>query len=267
MRAPGHWFVPYQTTSTYYTATHASVEGTICPISFVKETLFPYALTALPAVLESKWDSEEFKPYKDAFPEEARTSPQALQAHVEDLTKRDVKVAYLKNLQGYLWETGYKTGAYGTPLFDDVVPKLKEWKKAGVELAIYSSGSVFAQKLLFGHVQVSNASSAMAESQTEDLQSLISDWFDTTNAGPKTEANSYMTILGALECIRADFRDQLSPMDVLFFSDNIKECDAAVAAGMRSVIVERPGNEPIPHRNGSDVQHRTVKSLDEVQLS
>lgn len=77
-----------------------------------------------------------------------------MQAHVGDLTKRDVKVAYLKNLQGYLWETGYKTGAYGTSLFPEVVTQLQQWKEAGYTLAIYSSGSIFAQKLLFGHVQV-----------------------------------------------------------------------------------------------------------------
>ncbi|KAI7115577.1 hypothetical protein KC352_g34303, partial [Hortaea werneckii] len=78
------------------------IEGTICPISFVKDTLFPYAIKALPDVLARKWDDADFKPYKDAFPAEHRTSPAALQAHVEDLTRRDVKIAYLKNLQGYL---------------------------------------------------------------------------------------------------------------------------------------------------------------------
>jgi enolase-phosphatase E1 len=116
---------------------------------------FPYALKALPDVLASKWEDDEFKLYRDAFPEDFRDSPEALQAHVEDLTQRDVKIAYLKNLQGYLWKTGYETRAYSTPLFPDVAPKLKQWKEEGIDLAIYSSGSVFAQRLLFGHVQAS----------------------------------------------------------------------------------------------------------------
>lgn len=61
---------------------------------------FPYALKALPSVLAETWDDPDFKPYRDAFPEEARRSREALEAHVKDLTERDVKVAYLKNLQG-----------------------------------------------------------------------------------------------------------------------------------------------------------------------
>lgn len=210
--------------------------------------------------MESKWDDEDFKPYKEAFPAEAQESPEALQAHVEDLTQRDVKIASLKNLQGYLWETGYKTGAYSTSLFSDVAPRLKEWKKAGVHLAIYSSGSVFAQRLLFGHVKADSRTTGQKRARTddngedkpdeskappaqrraasgdddegakdlnttqvpdeddnkvdndeaksrqeavEDLQYLISDWFDTTNAGAKTESGSYVKIARSLKVSRA----------------------------------------------------------------
>ena len=94
-------------------------------------------------MIASQWDSEAFRPYRDAFPEHARASSEAFQAHVEDLTARDVKVAYLKNLQGYLWETGYKTGIYSTPLFEDVAPMLKEWQRNGIVLAIYSVGQMY----------------------------------------------------------------------------------------------------------------------------
>ena len=154
------------------------------------------------------------------------------------------------------------SGEYATPLFADVVPKLKEWKAAAYDLAIYSSGSVFAQKLLFGHVRsavpsvgtkrhrddvedgeegeppvkkratadegekptTSNSlSAADAEngedntsfgaieeaaengSVTEDLQYLITNWFDTTNAGPKIEASSYKTIAEAIEVSRSSY--------------------------------------------------------------
>lgn len=237
---------------------------------------FPYALNALPEVLAKKWNDDEFKPYRDAFPEERTGSPEQLQAHVEDLTKRDVKVAYLKNLQGYLWENGYKSGVYSTPLFQDVQTSLEKWHGAGFTLAIYSSGSVFAQKLLFEHVKSTVDSSGLKRKRdseteigaeadldgppmkkhapmagneekesfpdgllnvgeekavldkqsetaheaallsdqnhldhenvsTEDLRPLISDWFDTTNAGLKTEAGSYDKIASILEVSRSYF--------------------------------------------------------------
>lgn len=114
------------------------------------------------------------------------------------MTKRDVKIAYLKNLQGYLWEEGYKTGAYFTPLFADVAPQLTRWQQSGIRLAIYSSGSVFAQKLLFAHVNISG-NGDIASNEIEDMRDIISGWFDTTNAGLKTESASYSKILTALE--------------------------------------------------------------------
>lgn len=154
---------------------------------------FPYALSALPNVLATQWDSEKFIPYHDAFPPEHRTSPAALEAHVRDLTARDVKASYHKNLQGYLWEDGYASGAYATDLFADVVPKLKAWRDQGRDVAIYSSGSVFAQKLLMRHVKKEGEG-------TEDLEGLVNGgWFDTVNAGFKAEGGSYEKIAGELK--------------------------------------------------------------------
>ena len=239
----------------------------------------------MPEFLASKWHDGEFKTYLDAFPESDSGTPEALQAHVEDLTRRDVKVAYIKNLQGYLWENGYETGAYSTPLFPDVASRLKLWKEAGHGLAIYSSGSVFAQKLLFGHVRATgsvagqkrgrqadsteveddvampptkkhaapsgdgfekavgveaadaasihtgadddtsseNVASAKDKVNgrdtvsadrgalgTEDLRYLIMNWFDTTNAGPKTDERSYMKIADELQ-VRLWIVDYLCP--------------------------------------------------------
>lgn len=285
-------------------------------------------------------------PYRDAFPEEHRKSPEALQAHVEDLTKRDVKVAYLKNLQGYLWQDGYRTGAYSTTLFADVVPQLRQWKDDGLSLAIYSSGSIFAQKLLFGHVQTTETTPATgtkrarpigdtevqasddadkpptkkqlvetsgddvkagAGSQsvattpatsgdagkapddagkgsandeqppgTEDLTALFDGWFDTTNAGMKTESASYATIARELEVrtpsespklrgfLGADVQ-QWKPEQILFLSDNVKEIDAAHEAKMQAVLVQRPGNAEIAFADRSRLQ--IVESLSEVYIN
>ncbi|KAM0714072.1 hypothetical protein Q7P37_011036 [Cladosporium fusiforme] len=225
------------------------IEGTICPISFVKETLFPYALAALPHVLATQWDSPKFLPYRDAFPAEHRTSPAALEAHARDLTARDVKAAYHKNLQGYLWEDGYASGAYATDLFGDVVPALKAWRADGRRVAIYSSGSVFAQKLLMRHVK--------GEHGTEDLEALVDGgWYDTVNAGFKAERGSYEKIAGELK---------LSPGSVLFLSDNVKEVDAAVAAGMKSLVVDRPGNAPLSAEDRSRLE--VVDTFEKIALS
>lgn len=208
---------------------------------------FPYALSALPSTLASRWDNPAFIPYRNAFPPEHRTSPAALQAHMADLMSRDVKISYLKSLQGYLWENGYATGELKAPLFADVPRKLLAWKASGLDVMIYSSGSVPAQKLLFRHTDY--------EAQ-KDLTPLISDYFDTVNAGLKQEGASYQKIAGKYAEI---------PLGAwLFLSDNVREVEAAKAAGMRSLVVQRPGNNELPE--GTETSHEVVRSLDEVEL-
>ncbi|KAL2156079.1 hypothetical protein VTH82DRAFT_824 [Thermothelomyces myriococcoides] len=226
------------------------IEGTVCPISFVRDVLFPYALSALPATLDSEWSTPQFAPYRDAFPPEHAATPEAFLAHVRDLMSRDVKIAYLKSLQGYLWEAGYASGALKAPLFPDVVPKIREWASGGpegVKVMIYSSGSVAAQKLLFRHTDDGAGGQA-------DLTGLLSDYFDTVNAGPKTERSSY-------ERIAAKYPEV--PMEEwLFLSDNVREVEAAKEAGMQSYIVERPGNAPLSEEERS--RHRVVTSFEEL---
>lgn len=185
---------------------------------------FPYALQALPSALRNDWDKQPFSDHVLAFPAEYRTSPEVLENHVQDLMARDVKVSYLKNLQGYLWLSGYESGALRCPLFKDVAPAMQLWHGQGIQLIIYSSGSVAAQKLLF---QYTNHEPA-------DLRPLISDYFDTTNAGLKQESNSYLKIASA--------HPQHEANTWLFLSDNVKEVDAARQAGMQAAVVVRPGN-------------------------
>lgn len=189
---------------------------------------FPYALEALPKVLDREWDTPAFAPYRNAFPAEYRDSRLDLEAHVRDLIARDVKISYLKALQGHLWEQGYASGEIRAPLFADVAPFMKAAHAAGKKIIIYSSGSVPAQKLLFGHTNA----------DPSDLKPLISDWFDTVNAGPKMDVASYATIL-------SNYPD-VSPERWLFLSDNLEEVDAAIQSGMRSFPVTRPGNAPLP---------------------
>ncbi|KAK8138860.1 enolase-phosphatase E1 [Apiospora sp. TS-2023a] len=206
---------------------------------------FPHALKALPETVKEQWDKPEFKVYRDAFPAEYQESQDAFQAHVVDLVERDVKVSYLKSLQGYLWEEGYRSGQIKAPLFPDVAPMLARWHGQGMKLMIYSSGSVAAQKLLFKYTNA----------EPSDLTMLISDWFDTVNAGLKTDKASY-------EKIASNYPGVL-PSQFLFLSDNVAEVDAAIAAGMQSKVIFRPGNVEVP----SDVRERlqVLETFDDLE--
>ncbi|KAF1961114.1 HAD-like protein [Byssothecium circinans] len=126
---------------------------------------------------------------------------------------------------GKLWKTGYENGELKTPLFDDVISTLEAWKHAGKTLAIFSSGSVQAQLQFFSVVKDG--------SSTRDLKPLFTAHFDPTTAGPKLEKSSYEKICKELG------EDTAS---VTFLTDNIKEAEAAHAAGMYAVLVDRPGN-------------------------
>lgn len=134
-----------------------------------------------------------------------------------------------------------------------MLPQLRYWKASALQLVIYSSGSVFAQKLLFSHVQDSTSADSKA---TVDLRDLVSDWFDTTNAGQKTEASSYGKIAAAIS---------KRPDEVLFFSDNVKETNAAEEAGLKAVVVDRPGNAPLTAEDRQ--RFKVVESLEEISLS
>jgi len=161
---------------------------------------------------------------------------------------RDIKIAYLKSLQGYLWETGYAAGALKAPLFPDVAPRIAAWtaeEENPVTVMIYSSGSVPAQKLLFAHT----------DGEPADLRPLLADYFDTVNAGPKTERASYERIAAAHpEVPRLE--------EWLFLSDNVAEVRAAKEAGMQAVVVDRPGNAEVGEEDRR--VHRVVTSFDEL---
>lgn len=182
----------------------------------------------LPDVLDRQWDDPSFLQYRSAFPPECRSNRTAFEAHVRDLIARDVKAPYLKALQGHLWQHGYDTGELKAPLFPDVPAFIASSHSAGKKIMIYSSGSVQAQKLLFGHTNA----------ESSDMQPLISGWFDTVNAGPKKDVASYRAILSR--------HPEVDPARWLFLSDNLQEVEAALQSGMRSLPVVRPGNMPLP---------------------
>jgi len=191
-------------------------------------------------VLATQWDSPTFAPYKDAFPPTHRTTPEAFIAHVKDLVAQDLKIPYLKSLQGYLWLSGYESGALKCPLFEDVYTAIQKWVcKDQLKVVIYSSGSIAAQKLLFQYTDVEEVVAQGYEKG--DLRPLIGGYFDTTTAGMKVEKTSYDKIVEEVGG-RAD--------EFLFLSDNVKEVEAAKQAGMKAVVVVREGNAPLVGEEG-----------------
>jgi len=224
------------------------IEGTTTPIAFVYDVLFPYARAHLREYLRDRPDSDAINVLKqewrvDADHGEAPAftdhSIDAVATYVEWLMDRDRKSPGLKQLQGLVWERGYREGALKGDVFPDVPPALERWRQAGIKTAIYSSGSVLAQRLLFSTTAFG------------DLSALLSQFFDTSS-GVKASAESYRRIAAALGC---------STVQLLFVSDVAGELDAARSAGCQVVLCVRPGNAP-PRASG---EFRVVHTFDQIR--
>ena len=208
------------------------IEGTTSSIAFVKETLFPFAREALEGFLADHGQEPEVA----ACLAEARRQAEPGEDAVTALRRwmaEDAKVTPLKTLQGLIWRQGYLDGRIEGHLWPDVAPCLRAWARAGIGLHVYSSGSVAAQKLIFGH------------SAAGDLASLFTGFFDTTTGG-KREAASYGAIARNLH---------LPPESILFLSDVAEELDAAATAGFQTcqLVREADGTQPCArHRQAAD---------------
>ena len=196
------------------------IEGTTSSIGFVHEVLFPYARAALPEFVRR----HRRRPDVAALLEETRQELGDAGAEVERVTEtllswidEDRKAPPLKALQGLIWEHGYRAGDFTGHVYEDAVRGLKRWHRAGIPLYVYSSGSVRAQQLLFGH------------SDAGDLTPLFAGYFDT-RIGQKRDEASFRAI--------AD-RIGRPAGEILFLSDVVEELDAAAAAGMRTTQVVR----------------------------
>jgi enolase-phosphatase E1 len=223
------------------------IEGTTTPISFVHDVLFPFAQTRLREACGSAGGraklAESIALLRAEHTAEAASNPEVPgfgdgAEYAEFLMDEDRKSTGLKALQGLIWKDGYRDGTLLAPMFSDVEPSIRAWRAAGIRLRIYSSGSVQAQKLLFKHSEVG------------DLTGHFEGYHDTTT-GPKKDRASYQAIANAFE---------LEPNEILFLSDVVDELDAAVAAGLRTGLLERPGNPPQPAND-----HSRYSTFDELR--
>ena len=225
------------------------VEGTTSSISFVYDVLFAFArqhvgdflwqhrldpaVQAAAAVLATETGAADA-----TLADPAGTTRMALAAI--DLMNRDVKSTPLKALQGMIWRSGFDSGELVSHVFEDVPETLAQWADSGLDVRIYSSGSIDAQKLFFSHTCAG------------DLTPHLRGHYDTTT-GPKREAASY-------RAIAADMG--MEPREILFISDVGEELDAARQAGMATALAIRPGNrEP-----GGRLEHESLELFTEIVI-
>ncbi|MDO6564320.1 acireductone synthase [Amphritea sp. 1_MG-2023] len=216
------------------------IEGTTTDINFVHKVLFPYAYEHLPDYLRCHANDEAVQ----AILADAREVLGQADADVETLIsaflnwiEQDKKVTALKNLQGLIWVNGYENQDFTGHLYADAYEYLQRWQQQGLALYVFSSGSVKAQKLLFGH------------SDFGDLTPLFSGYYDT-HIGHKREASAYRKIADDIG---------LPASEILFLSDIVEELEAAREAGLATVLLAR--DEPV----ASD--HPVVENFQQIALN
>lgn len=222
------------------------IEGTTSSISFVKDVLFPYARRALPAFVREHGNEPEVRRWLDAVATEHGSicNDDVIVETLQGWIDLDRKHTALKALQGMIWQAGYRDADFTAHIYPDAAPALRRWFEAGYRLYVYSSGSVPAQKLFFGH------------SDAGDLTPLFSGWFDT-EVGGKREADSYRRIAESIG---------MAPGSILFLSDVVEELDAARDAGLQTQLIDRLQDYPEPRTGAAANGHPQVSSFADIQL-
>jgi enolase-phosphatase E1 len=216
------------------------IEGTTSSLSFVKDSLFPYARAHVGEFLRENAANETVQKLLADVNVEVGAELNLEQAITQLIQwiDEDKKITPLKSLQGLIWETGYFRGELKGHLYADAIRNLQTWKAEGFDLYVYSSGSVYAQKLLFAHTEVG------------DLTPIFSGYFDT-HIGGKQDSNSYENIVAHIG---------LPGESVLFLSDIEAELDAAQTAGLHTIWLTR---DDAPQTEAS---HWQVRDFDAIEL-
>ena len=223
------------------------VEGTTSSIAFVYDVLFAFARNHVAEFLASHAGDPMVHAIASQLAAEAGIADASSEGSPDmtpiamaaiDLMNRDIKSTPLKALQGMIWKGGYHSGEILAHVFDDVPPALEQWSTSGLDVRIYSSGSIEAQQLFFRHTAFG------------DLTSHLRGHYDTTT-GPKRVAKSYSQIAADM---------QLTPRQILFVSDVGEELDAARQAGMATALAQRPGNHPA----GGRLEHEPLESFADI---
>lgn len=217
------------------------IEGTTSALSFVKDVLFPYARRQLAKFVAEHGSEPQVRALLDAAKAEAggELNDTEIVQQLERWIDEDRKITPLKSLQGLIWEAGYRQGDFKGHIYPDAAQQLRAWHSQGIKLYVYSSGSVYAQKLLFGY------------SEAGDLTALFSGYYDT-HIGAKQAVASYQAIVQDI---------QLPANDILFLSDVVAELDAARSSGMQTVQLVRDG------ALDATASHPQVKDFNAIRLA
>ncbi len=222
------------------------IEGTTSSTWFVQDTLYPYSRRHFARYLAEHHQRPDVAAMIDHVRRLAG-EPDADLGRVEWWLNQwldgDQKVTPLKAFQGWIWSEGFAAGELTSHFFDDALPAMRRWHAAGLELDIFSSGSVNAQRAWFGNTPEGS------------ILDLITHHFDTENTGPKREAESYRTIAAAVG---------QPPAAIVFLSDLVAELDAAREAGLQTVGVRRAGDE---HYDRGVGDHPSITSFDQLDLT
>ncbi|QDH70389.1 acireductone synthase [Marilutibacter alkalisoli] len=217
------------------------IEGTTSSISFVKDVLFPYARRALPRFVEMHGKEPAVRKWLDTVATDngGMCSDHMVVEVLQGWIDEDRKHTALKALQGMVWADGYRSADFTAHIYPDAAEMLQAWHAAGLPLYVYSSGSVPAQRLFFGH------------SDAGDLTPLFSGWFDT-EIGGKREAQSYRNIVDSIG---------LPAGEILFLSDVVEELDAAREAGLQTALLDRREDYPQPREGEATHGHPRHESF------
>ncbi|MCG8613150.1 MAG: acireductone synthase [Pseudomonadales bacterium] len=227
------------TSGTKISTIVTDIEGTTSSIRFVHEVLFPYAAEHIARFVQQNQAREDVAALLAdvvalaGLPDD---NIDGVVAQLQQWIQDDQKITPLKTLQGLLWQEGYEQGHFKGHVYADANANLRAWAETGMALYVYSSGSVAAQKLIFGY------------SEFGDLTPCFKGYFDT-HIGAKRDIQSYRNILSELE---------VAPEQVLFLSDIEAELEAASAAGMQTVWLVRDGEIP------AGAQYEVARDFDEV---
>ncbi|MBF2057978.1 MAG: acireductone synthase [Cyanobacterium sp. T60_A2020_053] len=217
------------------------IEGTTSSISFVKDTLFPYAYEKMADFIKVNIENKIVKNIIIQVAEEAHINPNNIELIISTLRQwinEDRKIAPLKDLQGLIWENGYSNGDFTAHIYEDAYEKLLYWHQKNIPLYVYSSGSVYAQKLFFAHTNYGN------------ILHFFRDFFDT-KIGNKKESQSYQKIIEKIA---------IPAPSIIFLSDIEAELNSAQEIGMKTILVDRENQIKNSHH------HPIVKSFTEIDL-